>query len=119
MATPPKSAFESFIDKVSQKLKDLTTLTISTVIQDEKFEYSHNDNKIVEAKTGNTQVDGMVSEIQLVDGDISTKMTRNFLDNHSDLKDFHQAKEEQGQEIVRKNIELIKTIATTLKEWNK
>lgn len=112
-----ESPFDSFVKNMSDKLKDLTTLKISTIVQNDPFEYSHEKNAIIESSSGTTPVEGIVSEIELVDGDISTKMTKAFVDNHPDLREFHLAKEEQGQEIVSKNLELVKSIAEMLRSW--
>lgn len=112
-----ESPFDSFVTTMSEKLKDLTTLKISTIVQNEPFDYSHDQNAIIEPSSGSTPVEGIVSQIELVDGDISTKMTKAFVENHADLRAFHENKESQGQEIVSKNLELVKSIAEMLRSW--
>ena len=59
---------------------------------------------------------GIVSEIKLVTGDVTTKMTENFMEGDNPLRDYHMVKESQGQEIIRKNVELLKTIASALRK---
>jgi hypothetical protein len=55
-----------------------------------------------------------VSEVQLVSGDITTRVTPEFGKNNAQLMEYHLVKENQGQEIVRKNLQVVKEIGTTL-----
>jgi len=56
----------------------------------------------------------MISEIDLISGDITTRMSDNFATDYQQLREYHMVKENHGQEIIRKNLEVVKTIAQTL-----
>jgi len=105
-----KTQKTSFLNKIGNTLKDLETLTIRTIVGDLK--YDSTKNKYVHEDGQN--IDGIISEIHLAKGDIDTKMTEKFVSEYAVLREYHQLKEIKGQEIVRKNLELIKQIAETI-----
>ena len=105
----------TFMEKMWQGLQDLETLRIRTIVAELKYDaatksYIHNDGQNVE---------GIISEIHLATGDIDTRMTEKFTGEFDALREYHQTKEIKGQEIVRKNIELIQEIAKTIVELGK
>jgi len=98
-----------FFQKVMDEIKDIQTLTVKTVIG----ELKHTANDQYEFEQ-NSNVDGIISEINLLKGDTTTKMSKSFATNHPDLRAYHLQKEKEGQEIMRKNLEVIRDLAKTL-----
>ncbi|NOX46261.1 MAG: hypothetical protein GXO89_04710 [Chlorobi bacterium] len=100
----------SFMEKMLEGLEGLETLKIRTIVAELKYDattknYVHDDGQSVE---------GIISEIHLATGDIDTRMTEKFTGDYEALREYHQMKEEKGQEIIRKNIELIQEIVKTI-----
>ena len=105
-----KKQKSTFMTKMLEGLEKLETLKIRTIVSELKYEaetnsYVHDDGQNVE---------GIISEIHLATGDINTRMTKKFTGEFDALREYHQTKEVKGQEIVRKNIELIQEIAKTI-----
>ncbi len=98
-----------FFQKVMKEIKDIQTLTVKTVIGDLK--HTADDNYQFDQ---NTQVDGIVSDINLLKGDAITKMSKSFAKDHPELREYHLQKEKEGHEIIRKNLEVIRDLAKTL-----
>ena len=105
----------TFMTKMLEGLQELETLKIRTIVGELKYDakkesYVHDEGQYVE---------GIISEIHLAKGDIDTRMTQKFAGEFDALREYHQTKEIQGQEIIRKNIELIQEIAKTIVELGK
>jgi hypothetical protein len=105
----------SFMEKMLKGLQDLETLKIRTIVAELKYDaktksYVHDDGQSVE---------GIISEIHLATGDFDTRMTEKFTGGFDALREYHQTKEIKGQEIIRKNIELIQEIVKTIVELEK
>ena len=85
----------SLQEDILAALENLVTLTITTsvvVAADEKA--------------------SMVTEINLLLGDISTDIPKEFVDGgpYASLRAFHQAREQQGADIVKSNVEALKSL---------
>ncbi len=105
-----KKQKSTFLGTIGGFLEKLETLKIRTIVGELKYDaktknYVHNDGQ---------QVEAIISEIHLASGDIDTRMTEKFTGEYEALREYHQMKEIKGQEIVRKNLELIKEIAKTI-----
>ena len=103
-----KKAIQDFLDNAKEGVKNLTTLEIKTIVGAIEF-----DSK-GKLKPPSGDLEGIVSEVQLVSGDITTRVTPEFGKNNAQLMEYHLVKENQGQEIVRKNLQVVKEIGTTL-----
>ena len=103
-----KKAIQEFIDGAKEGVKNLTTLEIKTIVAGFEFD---NQGKL---KPPTGEIEGVISEIQLVSGDISTRITPDFGKNNAQLLEYHLVKENQGQEIVKKNLQVVKEIGETL-----
>jgi len=103
-----KKAIQEFIDNAKDGVKKLTTLEIKTIVADLEFDTNGN----LKPPTGD--IEGIISTIQLVSGDITTRITPKFGKDNAQLLEYHLVKENQGQEIVRKNLQVVKEIGTTL-----
>jgi hypothetical protein len=105
-----------FFTNVLNTLENLTELKIRTLVGE--FEYvPGNDNKHYEIMFNKaTKIEGMISKINLASGDIDTEISPKFAAEYEQLREFHLAKENQGHEIVKKNLEVIQGIAKTIIE---
>jgi hypothetical protein len=105
------SKAKEVLQKIENSIQDLTELKIQTLMGHLEIDADGN----VDFKT-EQDVDGIVSKINLVDGDIITQMTENFYKSYPELVQFHQSREAQGNEIIEGNILALKTIALTLRQ---
>lgn len=103
------SAVQEILDKINNKVKDLTVLEIKTLMGDLELV-----NGKVEFKP-NQDVQGITSHIDLVDGDITTRITEDFYTKYPELVQWHQSREAKGNEIIENNIQTIGSIVGQLK----
>jgi hypothetical protein len=103
------SAVQEILDKVNNKVKDLTVLEIKTLMGDLEMV-----NGNIEFKP-NQDIQGITSHIDLVDGDITTKITENFYNKYPELVQWHQSREAKGNEIIENNIKTVGSLINELK----
>jgi hypothetical protein len=103
------SAVQEILDKVNNKVKDLTVLEIKTLMGELELV-----NGNIEFKP-NQDIQGITSHIDLVDGDITTRITEDFYNKYPELVQWHQSREAKGNEIIEKNIQ---TVASLIKQLN-
>jgi hypothetical protein len=104
------SAVTDILDKVNNKVKDLTVLEIKTLMGDMELV-----NGNIEFKP-NQDIQGITSHIDLVDGDITTRITENFYNKYPELVQWHQSREAKGNEIIESNIRTVGSLIKQLKE---
>jgi hypothetical protein len=87
----------SLQEDILAALENLVTLTITTSVV---------------AGAGADEKASMVTEINLLLGDISTDIPKEFVDGgpYASLRAFHQAREQQGADIVKSNVEALKSL---------
>ena len=96
----------SFIDTIIQKVENLGTLEIRTVIG--KFKWNEDTSKI-DYQEGDVKV--IMTQIDLVGGDITTAFSEEFLKEPYDkIRDFHAEREKRGQEIIDGNLKALKEL---------
>lgn len=93
------------LKKIEDKIEDITVLNIKTVMSPLEID---NGGK-VKLPPGK-DVDGMISTIDLIDGDISTIIAPTFYEKYPELVQFHQSKEAKGSEIIEANMNALKSI---------
>ena len=98
----------SFIEKVTLGLEKMETLQIRTIVGEMESIPDEKDKtktifRIISGKT----VDGIISKIHLITGDIDTEISPKFATEYTQLREFHLLKERQAQDIVQKNINVI------------
>jgi hypothetical protein len=106
----------SFLDKAIAGLSNLTRLEVNTLVGDYSF-----------IKTGNTKTsidvvstkERLCSQINMLSGDITTAMTEKFVTDYKELRDYHVLRENQGHDIVMKNIEVLGKILGAIKDFSK
>ena len=106
------STFQDILDKIQDAAKDLTTLEIKTLMGEMMIE---NDGKTVTFKA-NTDVQGITSHIDLVDGDITTRISEEFYKNYPELVQWHQSREVKGNEIIEANISTVGSLVSQMKK---
>ncbi len=98
-----RNAFSDFINRIEEKISDLTTLNIRTIVGD--FQYV-DDETIEPKRDGEFRM--IFSDMSLIDGDITTRISNDMMqDKYAWVRDFHARKEEKGHEIVQGNIRAI------------
>jgi hypothetical protein len=98
-----RNSFSDFVNRIEEKISDLTTLNIRTIVGD--FHYI--DNETIEAKRDG-EFRMIFTDMSLIDGDITTRISNDIMqDKYAWVRDFHARKEEKGHEIVQGNIRAI------------
>jgi hypothetical protein len=105
------SKIDDLLQKIESHVQDLTQLKIQTVMG--KLEID--SNKQIEFVPGQ-EIQGIISKIDLLDGDITTEITEKFYQNYPELVQFHQSREAKGHEIIEGNILALATIVNALKD---
>lgn len=106
----------SFLSAALANLSNLTRLETNTLVG--KYAFNVESGVKTTIITESTE-DRMCSQINLITGDITTAMTDKFVTDYRELRDFHLARESQGHDIVRKNIETLKEILGALDFFEK
>ncbi len=96
----------AFIQDVKNSINNLKTLEIRTVIG--KFKWDDKEKKIG-YKEG--EVKQILTQIDLLGGDITTLLSDDFLEApYIEIRDFHAEREKRGQEIIEGNIKALKEL---------
>jgi len=96
----------SFIDTIIQKIENLGTLEIRTVIG--KFQWNQ-ERSTIEYREGEVKM--IMTQINLVGGDITTAFSEDFLKEPYDkIRDFHAEREKRGQEIIDGNLKALNAL---------
>lgn len=105
-----------FFDKTLAALENISELKIRTLVGEFEFEPLDGSSKYeIQFKKGGN-IEGMISRINLVLGDIDTEISPKFATEYEQLREFHLAKENQAHEIIKKNMEVLKEIAKAIAE---
>ena len=81
---------QSLLEKISQSLENLVELRIVTEVGDAKME----------------------SQINILSGDITTKIDQRFVDGDlADLREFHAQREAKGYEVISANLRALREMA--------
>lgn len=105
------SKIDEILQKIENGIQDLTQLKIQTVMG--KMEID--DNKQIDFSPGQ-EIEGIISKIDLIDGDITTQITEKFYQKYPELVQFHQSREAKGNEIIEGNILALSAIVNALKD---
>lgn len=97
------SRFTDFVNNIQEKISQLTTLEIKTIVGD--FVIDEKDNVL--PKT-DSQYRLMHSKIDLIGGDMTTHISKGIMhDEFSWVRDFHSEKEKRAHEIVQGNLKAV------------
>lgn len=103
------SAVQDILDKINNAVNDLTVLEIKTLMGELELVNGKIDFK------PNQDIQGITSHIDLVDGDITTRMTEEFYNKYPELVQWHQSREAKGNEIIESNIQTVGSMVGQLK----
>ncbi len=104
-----ESGIEKLLKKITDKASELTTLEIITIVGSPEFKKVGGDVKPV-IQTGTDQK-AIVTSINLIQGDITTQMSEEFVTGeYQSLREYHANREKEGFEIIDKNIKAIKSL---------
>jgi hypothetical protein len=96
----------SFIDTIIQKIENLKTLEIRTIIGN--FTWNEQEKKI-DYEAGKVKL--IMTRIDLLEGDITTAFSEDFLKEPYDkIREFHAEREKKGQEIIEGNLKALKEL---------
>jgi len=101
---------ENILNSIKGKVEDLTTLEIKTIMGN--MVMSNGEITIPDGE----KVKGITSKIDLVDGDITTKISEDFYKSYPELVQWHQSREAKGNEIVENNILTVVKMITALRD---
>lgn len=106
---------KNFLEEVLGKLDNLKTLEIRTIIGNFRWNPEH---KKIEYQEGRVRM--IITQIDLLEGDITTAFSEDFLQEPYDkIREYHAEREKRGQEIIDGNLkamgQLIKLFLGTVK----
>jgi hypothetical protein len=107
---------ETFLNKAITGLSNLTRLEVNTLVGAYSFDKTGSTNTTIDVVSTKER---MCSQINLLTGDITTAMTEKFVTEYKELRDYHIIRENQGHEIVLKNIEVLGKILEAIKGFTK
>ena len=103
---------QDFIKYVEERVVDLTNLEIKTIVGD--FDVDVNE-KVSLRRDEDYKL--MNSRINLIDGDITTHISKELVsDEYEWMRNFHAHKEEKGHEIIQGNIQAIASLIDLFRE---
>lgn len=108
------SSIDQIINKIEDKVNDLTVLDIKTLMGEMVLE-TEGKRVVAKLKAGQ-KVQGITSRIDLVDGDITTNITEDFYKSYPELVQWHQAREVKGNEIIESNISTVISMISQLRK---
>jgi hypothetical protein len=107
---------EQLKNQITKAASELMTLKIRTIVgpmaidANNKVHTKIDPDKLEDSKA-------IMSSISLIDGDITTKMDREFADgDFQSLRTFHMDNEAKGREIINENLKILKQLASFVKE---
>lgn len=103
------SAVKDILEKINNTVNDLTVLEIRTLMGELELVNGKIDFK------PNQDIQGITSHIDLVDGDITTRITEEFYNKYPELVQWHQSREAKGNEIIESNIQTVGSMVGQLK----
>ncbi len=104
------STIQDILDKINSTVNDMTVLEIKTLMGDLEMV-----NGKIEFKP-DQDIQGITSRIDLVDGDIETRITEDFYNKYPELVQWHQSREAKGNEIIEGNILTVSRMISELKK---
>jgi hypothetical protein len=121
----------TFLENAIASLSNLTRIEVNTLVGDYKFNSVGSgsvtpnggdesvDNGVKTTIIPDSTIERMCSQINLLTGDITTAMTEKFVVDYKELREYHAIRENQGHDIVMKNIEILTKIVETLIDFSK
>lgn len=96
----------SFLETVKESINNLKTLEIRTVIGN--FKWDEGQKKIV---FKDEEVKLIMTQIDLLEGDVTTSFSEDFLKPpYDEIRKYHAEREKQGHEIIEGNLKALKEL---------
>lgn len=117
-------ATKTFFQQAIDQLNELKTLRVSTYIGAFKPGTSiseadmKSDQGQDKAFSSIDLEDSMLSKIDLLQGDMTTTMTKKFEENEV-LREYHIKREEQAHDIVNRNLQVLESVGDLIKKFIK
>jgi len=100
---------QSFVQKLMKAASEAINLKIRTIVGPIALEDDKISTKVDAEDAANTKA--MMTQINLLDGDITTKMDEDFASGpYQSLRSFHQEQQDKGDKIIQNNIAVIKEL---------
>lgn len=104
---------ESILEWILKSLGDMVSLEIKTLVGETTINPKDNTPNYP------TRPKAMYTKIHLLDGDITTIYDPEFITGeYTSLREFHQEREKQGQQIIQDNLKAIHGLIKLLKGEN-
>lgn len=117
------SSFDNLYNKIEAAIEDLATLKIVTAVGDVTIS---ENNATVDGKTNKTRSEkyenakAIITRIDLIDGDMETTIDKVFASDsdaaYSTIYKDHMARINEAQDIVEKNIAVLKTLINAISD---
>jgi hypothetical protein len=102
----PDNTKKSLFDQIKEGIGSLKTLEIRTIIG--KFKW---DDKTKQITYQEGEVKVILTQIDLLDGDITTAFSEDFLKEPYDkIREYHADREKRGQEIINGNLKALQEL---------
>ena len=102
---------DGLLEKIKNAFSNLVTLEILTAVGQIKFPTDDNPDPSLPDLDIDKDPKVILTKIDLLQGDIKTVYDPEFITGkYQVLKEFHKAREEQGHEIIKKNIEVLREL---------
>ena len=103
-------SLEKIKNSIVKAANDVLTLQIRTIVGPVTYDEENQLSTTIDTEKLD-QTTGIITTIDLIDGDITTKMDEEFANgDYQNLRSFHLDKEEQGRDIIKNNIEILKDL---------
>lgn len=111
----PQSA-RTLLDQISDAISNLIHLRITTAIGPITVTFKSDGSAGTISASNNLKA--ISTNIDLLQGDITTVFDPDFVNGpYQNVRDFHAAREKEGQEIIKKNIEAATALIKLVKDY--
>jgi len=101
-----QSKFVDFVNNIQEKISQLTTLEIKTIVGDYLID---NKDEVLPAPNAHFLV--LHTKIDLIGGDVISHVSRGVMQNEfSWMRELHAEKERKAHEIIENNLKAIKSL---------
>jgi hypothetical protein len=101
----------SFLDTIKESVKNLKTLEIRTVVGN--FKWDDAQKKIVYKEE---EVKLIMTQIDLLEGDITTSFSEDFLKPpYDEIRKFHTEREKEAHAIIEGNLKALKELVELIR----
>lgn len=107
-AQPGPTAKQSFWQKIDTAIESLVTVTVATLITDVTVTVE-GAGKISQARTSTDPIPAIITNVNLLDGDVTTEIGPTLKDDES-LRTFHQGVVDGAVKVLPDNVRALATL---------